>query len=80
MAASQYVLIVAIVSWYFTENANTRGNFSICRGYWWVIRYNLGSLLFGSFVLALIWMIRIIFEYIEKKIRSMNGDQPKTKI
>ena len=76
MAASQYVLIVAIVSWYFTENANTRGNFSICRGYWWVIRYNLGSILFGSFVLALIWMIRIIFEYVEKKIRSMNGDQP----
>ena len=68
MAVSQYVLIVAIVSWYFTENEHTRGDFSIMKGYWWVIRYNMGSLLFGSFVLAVVWFIRAIFEYIQKKI------------
>lgn len=79
MAASQYVLIVAIVSWYFTENESTRGNFSICRGYWWVLRYNMGSILFGSFILAVIWTIRVIFEYMEKKIRSFNGDRPMPK-
>lgn len=76
MAASTYVLIVAVVSWYFTENENTRGNFSICRGYWWLIRYNLGSILFGSFILAVVWLIRTIFEYIHKKIKSANGDRP----
>ena len=76
LAVSQYVLIVAIVSWYFTENEQTRGNFSIMRGYWWTIRYNMGSLLFGSFILALIWTIRVIFEYINKKIHSINGDRP----
>ena len=76
MAVSQYVLIVAVVSWYFTENEHTRGNFSIMRGYWWSLRYNMGSLLFGSFILALIWTIRAIFEYINKKIRSANGDRP----
>jgi len=69
------VLIVAIVSWYFTENEETRGNFSIMRGYWWALRYNMGSLLFGSFVLALIWMIRTIFEYLNKKIQG-DGDRP----
>jgi len=76
MAMSQYVLIVAIVSWYFTENETTRGNFSICKGYWWAIRYNIGSILFGSFVLALVWMIRVIFEYIQRKIQGANGDRP----
>jgi len=76
LAASQYVLIVAVVSWYFTENENTRGNFSICRGYWWLIRYNLGSVLFGSFILALVWLIRTIFEYIHKKITNASGDRP----
>ena len=35
----------------------------------------MGSLLFGSFVLAVIWVIRIVFEYIEKKIKG-NGDRP----
>ena len=76
MACTQYVLIVAIVSWYFTENETTRGNFSIFKGYWFVIRYNMGSLLFGSFILALVWMIRAIFEYLNKKLQSANGDRP----
>lgn len=35
-----------------------------------MFRYNLGSLMFGSFLIALIWMIRIIFEYIDKKMQS----------
>ena len=68
VAATQYILIVAVVSWYFTENAETRGNFSLLRGYWWSIRYNIGSLLFGSFIIAVIWMIRTVFEYINRKI------------
>ena len=78
MAATQYVLIVAVVSWYFTENELTRGNFSICRGYWWLIRYNLGSILFGSFILAVVWFIRTIFEYIQRKLTA-NGDRPLPK-
>ena len=80
MAATQYILIVAVVSWYFTENENTRGNFSICRGYWWLIRYNMGSILFGSFILAVVWFIRTIFEYIYKKIKSANGDRPLPRV
>ena len=73
VACTQYILIVAVVSWYFTENANNRGNFSLLRGYWWSLRYNLGSLLFGSFIIAVIWMIRVIFEYINRKITQSNG-------
>jgi hypothetical protein len=30
----------------------------------------MGSLMFGSFLIALIWMIRIVFEYIDKKMKS----------
>lgn len=73
IAVADYVLIVAVCSWYFTENTDKRGNFSIFKGYWWAIRYNLGSLLFGSFIIAVVWTIRIIFEYIERKIKNNNG-------
>ena len=76
MACTSYVLIVAVVSWYFTENSETRGNFSIIRGYWWCLRYNCGSLLFGAFLLAVIWTVRTIFEYLDKKIRAANADRP----
>lgn len=72
IAASQYVLIVAVASWYFTENADRRGDFSILRGYHWLWRYNVGSVLFGSFLIAIVWTIRAIFEYIDKKMKDAN--------
>lgn len=62
-AIFHYALIVGVCTWYFTSTADSRGRFSLLRGFWWSIRYNLGSLALGSFILALIWMIRIVFEY-----------------
>jgi len=35
-----------------------------------MFRYNMGSLMFGSFLIACIWIIRTIFEYINKKIEA----------
>ena len=75
LAATQYVLIVAVASWYFTQNADRRGDFSIMRGYYWLWRYNLGSILFGSFLIAVVWFIRIVFEYIAAKLKS-DGEDP----
>lgn len=65
VASTQYVLIVAVSSWYFTTNTDKRGDFGIMRGYWWLVRYNLGSVLFGSFIIAVVCMIRAVFEYID---------------
>jgi len=71
MAATEYVQIVAVASWYFSQSADEPGgNYSICRGYWWMFRYNLGSLAFGSFLIALVIVIRLIFEYIDKKMQG----------
>lgn len=67
-AVFNYALIVGVCTWYFTSHGDTRGSLSIFKGFWWSIRYNLGSLALGSFILAVIWTIRIIFEYFEKKL------------
>lgn len=69
LASSKYVIIVAVASWYFTSNKTHRGDFSIWRGYKWLWRYNVGSVLFGAFVITLLWILRIIFEYIDRKIK-----------
>jgi len=73
LAATQFVLIVAVASWYFTSNSDRRGDFSIMRGYYWLWRYNLGSILIGSFLIAVIWFIRIVFEYVNQKLQN-GGD------
>lgn len=70
-ALFQYIMIVAVCTWYFSSTHDTRGNFSLFRGLWWSIRYNLGSLALGSFILAVIWVIRMIFEYVNAKMEKL---------
>ena len=79
VALFQYVIIVGVCCWYFTSSHDSRGSFSVSKGFWWSLRYNFGSLCFGSFLLAVIWMIRIVFEYIEKKTKAMMGDNAAAK-
>jgi choline transporter-like protein 2/4/5 len=71
-AIFDYVIIVGVSAWYFTSNHDTRGSFSLTRGFYWAFRYNFGSLAFGSFLLALVWMIRIVFEYLDKKMKKLS--------
>lgn len=40
------------------------------KGVKWMFRYNFGSLAFGSFLLALVWFIIIVFEYLNKKLNG----------
>lgn len=73
-AIFKFMLIVGVCTWYFTSTHDSRGRFSIFKGLWWAIRYNFGSLALGSFILAIIWTIRVIFEYLEKKTKNLFGD------
>lgn len=38
--------------------------------------YHLGSLALGSFILAVVWMIKIICEYLMRKATPLPGQQP----
>lgn len=69
-----YCIIVGVCTWYFTSSHDTRGNFSMFKGLWYAFRYNMGSLAFGSFLLAIIWTLRVIFEYIDKKLKNFNNN------
>ena len=40
------------------------------KGFGWALWYNFGSLAFGSFILAVIWIIRLIFEYIDNQLKE----------
>lgn len=44
------------------------------KGLWWAFRYHLGSLAFGSLLIAIVTMIKVLFEYFAKKYEKMAGD------
>lgn len=53
---------------------------SVCKGVYWAFRYHLGSLAFGSFLIAVVTMLKVIFEYYANKVEKMNGDNPAVKM
>lgn len=73
-ALFSYVIIVAVCTWYFSSTNDTRGDFSLSTGFWWAVRYNAGSLALGSFLLAVIWIIRVTFEYVDKQLNQADNE------
>ena len=45
-------------------------HFPILQSVWRLVRYHLGSVAFGSFIIALIQFIRIIMKYLEKRSKK----------
>lgn len=66
--------------WYFEVNTDTKGRGTVNRAYWIAFRYHLGSVAFGSFLIAICQMIRLLFEYYRKKMGTMAKDIPWVKV
>jgi len=75
----QFIVAAACAIWYFSHTSDTAGKGSICIGIKWILVYHLGSIAFGSFIIALVQFIRIIFEYYRQKIQAANKDNPIVK-
>lgn len=78
-AVFDYAIIVATCTYYFTSSQDTKGEFSLMHGLGWAFRYNAGSLAFGAFLLAVVWTIKLIFEFINNRIKKMNADNGAVK-
>merc|ERR1711976_282151 len=63
------------VIWFFQqgegqeEGSKSRKN-PCCTGWCWAAWYHMGSIAFGSFILAVIWAIQIIMAYIDRKMKD----------
>ncbi|XP_071948307.1 choline transporter-like protein 2 [Antedon mediterranea] len=70
-ALDQVCLAGAFASYYwaFTKPSDIPA-FPIVKSLYRAIRYHLGSLAFGSFIIAVIQMIRVVLEYIDHKLKG----------
>ena len=72
LAMNEFVVIVSTCTWYFSDKTiedddGIPGDSEVWKGFWWSIRYHAGTLAFGSLLIAIVWMVKTIFEYIGKK-------------
>jgi len=77
-AFGEIVLAGVFSQWYWTFNkATDLPDCSLGTAMWNATVFHLGTIAFGSLLIAIIRMIRTILEYIEKKCKKLNNDLAK---
>jgi hypothetical protein len=75
LALQSFIIAVTVCMWYYSKGSDeddpeARGS-SVSTSVWWAVRYHMGSIAFGSFLIAVVTMIQIVFEYFAKKTEKL---------
>ena len=79
IAIQQFTVAASAAIWYFTAGAESDANNDhegggVFKALGWAFRYHLGSLAFGALLIAIVTMLRVVFEYFAKKAEKLSGD------
>eukprot|EP00929_Paragymnodinium_shiwhaense_P112383 TRINITY_DN8063_c0_g1_i1.p1 TRINITY_DN8063_c0_g1~~TRINITY_DN8063_c0_g1_i1.p1 ORF type:complete len:666 (+),score=156.02 TRINITY_DN8063_c0_g1_i1:114-2111(+) len=74
-ATSQFVLSYAVQLWYFTpyddsDNSKDTPSCPLARGYAIALTYHLGTMIFGSLIIAIFRLIRMILHFVFKQAKT----------
>jgi len=73
-AFEEMVLAATFATWYWTFKKSQLPFFTLTRGITRTMRYHLGTLAFGSLIIAVCRIIRIVLEYIDNKCKKYNNE------
>ncbi|XP_057374152.1 choline transporter-like protein 1 isoform X2 [Daphnia carinata] len=71
LACQNLIIAGAVANWFFTRDKSRLGC-PVARSVGYAVRYHLGSLAFGSLLIALMKLVRMLFNYLERKLRNSN--------
>ncbi|XP_032779770.2 choline transporter-like protein 1 isoform X1 [Daphnia magna] len=71
LACQNLIIAGAVADWFFTRDKSRLGC-PVARSVGYAVRYHLGSLAFGSLLIALMKLVRMLFNYLERKLRNAN--------
>lgn len=75
----KFICMVAAATYYFNSNAKNEGNAEVGLGFKFAYFKHMGSLAVGSFIIAIVQLIRFIFLYIAKTAAKAGGGNRITK-
>jgi len=76
-AFGELVLAGVFAEWYWSNDKSYMPSCTLGSAIWNATVFHLGTIAFGSLIIAIIRMIRTILEYIEKKCKKFNNDLTK---
>jgi choline transporter-like protein 2/4/5 len=68
--ASQWICAHSVISWYFSPESSKVGSMQVVRSTGVFLRYHMGTVAFGSLILALVQTLRTILMYIKSKLKN----------
>lgn len=80
VAKTNFITMVAASTYYFDSNPNKDGSAEVMLGVKYAYCNHFGSLAIGSFIIAVIQFIRLVFEYFAEQARKASGDNAAVKI
>lgn len=72
MSANIFVLAAMSAGWYFGRYDGQ--SVGLCTAIWWAYFYHLGTLAFGSFIIALLWFAQLVLNYMYQKLKEVGQD------
>lgn len=79
-AKSAFITMVSATTYYFNSNEKVEGDADVGLGFKFAYMYHAGSLAFGSFVIALVQFIKIVFMYLAEQAKKASGDNAAVRI
>ena len=80
-ALEELVMAGAFSAWYWTFNKkDDLPTAPLSLSVWRAFRYHLGTLAFGSLIIAIIRFIRIMIEFVEERLKEYSQDNPIVKV
>ncbi|KAJ8960452.1 hypothetical protein NQ318_013736, partial [Aromia moschata] len=76
-AFGQMVLASVFAQWYWTFRKSTLPFFAVTGALCRTVRYHLGTLAFGSLIIAICRMIRVCLEYLDHKLKKYDNELTK---
>ncbi|KAJ8977658.1 hypothetical protein NQ317_002460 [Molorchus minor] len=76
-AFGQMVLASVFAQWYWTFNKRTLPFFAVTAALGRSLRYHVGTLAFGSLIIAICRIIRVALEYLDHKLKKYDNELTK---
>ncbi|XP_045469357.1 choline transporter-like 2 isoform X2 [Harmonia axyridis] len=73
-AFSQMVLATVFATWYWTKPRRNLPFFAVTSAASTVLRYHIGTLAFGALIISICRMIRLVLEFIDRKLKKYDNE------
>lgn len=76
IGCEQFVIAACACIWYYEQGAESdqKGKATLRTGFRWIFKYHMGSIAFGSLIIAIMEMIKTMFEYFRKKAENAGAN------